>query len=171
VNESQLWEINARLARVLPLVRDEAALSRLVQHVHPDTPEDQVYLLVDDLRALLVRDLSDLAAALLAVSTRADTEPVEADSLDRLLGIDPSDPLSKLARQLVEARRELRELRAAFYGRHTCLACGSTCGVHDPVVTRRLAGTLHPRTGRITFDEPLLQVIKPDDMNESNDGT
>lgn len=65
MNESRLWEINARLARVLPLMRDQAALSRLVQHVHPDAPADQVHLLVDDLSTLVERDLPTLATALL----------------------------------------------------------------------------------------------------------
>lgn len=69
MKEFQFWKVNARLARVLPLVRDEAALSRLVQHVHPDAPENQVHLLVDDLRTLIERDLADLTAAFLAVRT------------------------------------------------------------------------------------------------------
>lgn len=63
MEESRLWEINARLARVLPLTRDEAALSRLVQHVHPDAPADQVHLLVDDLRTLVERNLPTLTTA------------------------------------------------------------------------------------------------------------
>lgn len=97
MKESRLWEINARLVRVLPLVRDEAALSRLVQHVHPDAPADQVRLLVDDLKTLLERDLSDLATGLPYTGTQ-----------------------------------------------------------------RVLSGTIHPRTGRFTFDGPPLSFTEPD---------
>ena len=97
MKESRLWEINARLARVLPLMRDQAALSRFVQHVHPDAPADQVHLLVDDLRVLLERDVADLATAVLYTGTQ-----------------------------------------------------------------QSLSGTIHPRTGRITFDNPPLQFIRPE---------
>ena len=69
MKESRLWETSGRLAGVFPPVGDEAAPSRLVQHVYPDAPEDQVHILVDDLRTLLERDLADLTAVLLAVRT------------------------------------------------------------------------------------------------------
>lgn len=92
MKESQLWEINTRLARVLPLMRDQAALSRLVQHVHPDAPADQVHLLVDDLRTLIERDLADLAAALFTARTALRAAQIEINTRHTCLACGTTPP-------------------------------------------------------------------------------